>query len=221
MNTGEFFDKVESMYKDWQYDHPRLLHSLIRLLKPEVVVEVGTFIGYGACYMARALEENNKGQLYCIDNWQLPNPEWRKEPVKSTLMRSLKELGLDSRVTLIEGDSNNVKWPTANMVYIDGWHSYKACKEDWNRAAMSGATCICFDDSISVVGPRAVVRELERDWKEWDVATLNSAAGFTIAIRRDVARRPVTFSQELDGPGMDIRTQDDIKKHVTDRGLTI
>lgn len=220
MNTGEFFDKVESLYKDWQYDHPRVLYSMIKLLKPKVVVEVGTFIGYGACYMARALEENGAGELYCIDNWQLPNPSWRKEPVKSTFINSLNALGLIGRVTLIEGDSDKVQWPEkADMVYIDGWHSYKMVHSDWGRAVKTGARVICLDDAISVYGPRMLVKDIMQDADQaWGVSLLASAAGMAICTRhRDFYGKPVTFSQELPNhPGTDIKSPEDLAKHLNE-----
>lgn len=216
MNTGEFFDKVESMYKDWQYDHPRLLYSLIKLLRPAVALEVGTFMGYGACYMARALEENDAGHLYCIDNWQLPNPKWRPEPVKETFLNALSVFGLRGRVTLLEGDSTKIPWPDKiDFAYIDGWHSFQVARNDFMMASQAGATCICFDDTISVVGPRMLMRNIEKD-DEWDVATLNSAAGLTICTRRSITTgRQVTFSQEFDDhPGMDLKDQQQIGEHL-------
>lgn len=215
MNTGEFFERVEGMFKDWQYQHPLMLYSFIKLLKPKVVVEVGTFMGYGACYMARALQENGSGHLFCIDNWQLPNPKWRPEPVRDTFKNSLSALGLFGFVTLIEGDSRHVQWPDKiDLAYIDGWHSYELAKNDFLKAAEHGANTICFDDTITVVGPRMLIRELER-LPDWAATTLNSPAGFTIATRRQpVLTRPVTFSQETDGPGTDLRNETEVQAHL-------
>lgn len=206
MNTGEFFDKVESLYKDWQYDHPRVLYSLIKLLKPERVLEVGTFIGYGACYMARALQENGKGHLFCIDNWQLPNPAWRAGSVKEHFERSLSECGVRDLVTLIEGDSLSIPFPDSiDFAYIDGWHSYDSVRSDFERCHQAGARVICLDDAISVVGPRMLVDDL-RGKGEWNVVQLPSAAGLAICTR--LALSDITFSQELPlpNPGVCIDT---------------
>ena len=40
METGDFFKRVDEVFHDWKYDHPRVLYALIRSLKPLVVVEV-------------------------------------------------------------------------------------------------------------------------------------------------------------------------------------
>ena len=69
VETGDFFKRVDEVFHDWKYDHPRILYALIRSLKPLVVVEVGTYRGYAAAWMARALQENGIGMLYCIDDF--------------------------------------------------------------------------------------------------------------------------------------------------------
>ena len=43
------------------------LHSLVRLLKPEFVLETGTYLGYGAVYMALAMQKNGFGSLLSCD----------------------------------------------------------------------------------------------------------------------------------------------------------
>lgn len=218
MNTGQFFDRVEQLYPDWQYDHPRALYALIKLLKPASVLEVGAFIGYGACYMARALEENGIGHLYCIDCWQLPLPGGRIGSVKEHFERSLSECGLRPLVTLIEGKSSEVPWPSAELVYIDGWHSYEVALHDIKKAMAIGAKCICLDDALAVVGVRLAIEDFIMKNSDWSVIRLPSAAGFAICVRNTWPdSRPITFSQEIDGkPGMSIEgwSQEQIDEHV-------
>lgn len=43
------------------------LYSLVRLLKPENVLETGTHWGIGASYMGKALQDNNHGHLDTIE----------------------------------------------------------------------------------------------------------------------------------------------------------
>ena len=51
MNTPEFYSVVETI--PYQYRHPRMLHALIRWLNIKTAIEIGTHIGYAACWMAR------------------------------------------------------------------------------------------------------------------------------------------------------------------------
>ena len=44
-----------------------LLESLIRAVKPDLIVETGTFIGHSAIRMARALQENGIGRIITIE----------------------------------------------------------------------------------------------------------------------------------------------------------
>lgn len=43
------------------------LYALVRLLKPDHVLETGTHWGIGACYMGQALKDNNRGQITTIE----------------------------------------------------------------------------------------------------------------------------------------------------------
>ena len=52
-------------------DHPRYarwIYAFVRYYKPDIVVEVGTNSGGTAVGSAKAIVENGKGRLICIDN---------------------------------------------------------------------------------------------------------------------------------------------------------
>jgi len=201
-----FFETVESVFHDWRYDHPRILYSLIRAMKPSVAVEVGTYRGYAACYMARALQENNNGHLYCIDNLSLTDhlARYGTDPV-THWGNNLTATGVRDWATLIVGKSDEVIWPAKiDFAYIDGWHSYQTCLHDFTRAAYAGASCICLDDIVQSVGPRMVF-DLIRKTDEWQVLELFHDCGMGICVRK-TPKPPYTFSQELpDNPGVDLR----------------
>lgn len=48
-------------------DEGTALYAIIRKLKPDVVVETGVCSGYSTAMLLKAMELNNKGQLYSID----------------------------------------------------------------------------------------------------------------------------------------------------------
>lgn len=50
------------------HESGRMLRWLVRVLQPEVLVEVGTSVGYSAIWMATALEANGKGKIWTIES---------------------------------------------------------------------------------------------------------------------------------------------------------
>lgn len=213
--TSDFFTTVERLFHDWNYGHPKILYGLIRALKPEVCVEVGTYRGYAACYMARALQENNYGHLYCMDNFSLTDHTSRYGDPEQHWIKNLTECGVMDWVTLLKGDSAKTmsSLKHVDFAYIDGWHSYIQAKIDFDSVAKLGATTICMDDTLNCIGPRKVVYQLDRNY--WNVITLANDNGISICVRPP--QRRVTFSQELPNhPGTDITayTDDQIQEHL-------
>ncbi len=198
MSTADCFSTIELRFKDWNYDHPKVLYGLMRALKPQVSVETGTYRGYAACYMARAIQENNCGRLYCIDNFSLQDHVCRYGDPESHWHDNLVAAGVRDWVVLLKGSSKEVKWPEkVDFVYIDGWHSYNTCMWEFEKATKLGATCICLDDTNSIVGPRMVVDEIKKRGDPYDAIHLPNNCGLSIFMKR-VDPRPVPiFSQEI------------------------
>lgn len=216
---SDFFSTVERIFHDWNYGHPKVLYGLMRALKPAVAVEVGTYRGYAACYMARAMQENNTGHLYCIDDLSLTDhmPRYGGGDPVGHLESNLTQCGIRDFVTLLRGKSTDVHWPkNVDFAYIDGWHSYLVAKSDFDNCAKRGAQVICLDDTINCVGPRKLIAEL--DPRDWSVITLGNDNGLSIC-QRVTPLRNVTFSQELPGhPGTDITnyTSKQVADHLTE-----
>lgn len=193
----DFYTKIDEVFSDWNYRHPRILYALIRWFQPKVVVEVGTFRGYSACWMGRALQENEKadqpesGHLYCIDAWCVPTnpavdadggfePHWRK---------NLATMGVTDKVTLIKGKSHQVEWPDQiDMAFIDADHSYAACTHDVNQALMKGAHIIAADNVHLTEGSRRWADEFREICPEigWDIFEVPFQEGFLIAAKKPV-----------------------------------
>lgn len=57
-----------STYEENNYGE--LFYSLMRIYQPELVVELGTKGGFSAYHIARGLNANQKGKLYCYDLWE-------------------------------------------------------------------------------------------------------------------------------------------------------
>ena len=75
------------------------LYAIVRVTKPNIVVETGVFEGAGSCAILLALERNDKGHLYSID---LPSP--RIPPDKKAGWRIQHHLR--KRWLLVEGKSS-------------------------------------------------------------------------------------------------------------------
>lgn len=217
---NDFYVNVEKVFKDWNYGHPKVLYGLIRSMRPKTVVEIGTYRGFGAAWMAKALQENNYGLLTCVDNFSLTDHEAKYGDAKRHLRENLQRLGVSDFVHVVEGDSRTVELPEKiDFAYIDGWHSFNACRSDFLRVAERGAECICFDDTTKTVGPRMVLNEI-RQLRTWDVIEIFRDCGMGIAMRKQ-PKGPITFSQELPPPdkgtiliGMDPKAQQEHLDHA-------
>ena len=203
------------------------------MLQPNTVVEVGTYRGYAACYMARAIQENNRGKLYCIDDF---SESMQKPTTPDEWHENLLACGVRDWATLLVGRSDKIKWPeNVDLAYIDGWHSYAAVHGDFRKCAMLGASVICLDDTTYAIGPRQFVADLQRPKKkgtgngkwteieglswpdhdipgEWNVLEFFSDHGLAVCVRK--SNRPcVHFSQELAGKGQEIEN-DKLLEHL-------
>lgn len=199
---ADFFHTVEEIFQDWHYAHPKVLYGLIRALRPEIVVEVGTYRGYAAAYMGKAIQENNVGRLYCIDDFSLNDHVSKYGEPSVHWSDNLKKCGVRDWVTLLRGKSDEVLWPKrVDFAYLDGWHSYAMAKHDFCAAAALGAKVIVMDDTETCVGPRQWLGEVRKD-AVWEVLELYADNGLAICVRKQPKKR-VNFIQELpDHPGV-------------------
>ena len=63
-----------------------LIYSLIKMQKPETIIELGTGLGTTALMIAQALKENNKGKIWTVDNgkdWEETKTSWIKTKFKT------------------------------------------------------------------------------------------------------------------------------------------
>lgn len=206
---ADFYSNVGRVFSDWNYGHPIVLYGLIRSMKPDVIVEVGTYRGFGAAWMAKAVQENNKGRVYCIDNFSLTDHESRVgSDARTHLNRNLEALGVKEWTTLIDGDSDKIEWPRQiDFAYIDGWHGYTAVHRDFENCVERGAELIAFDDTTQSVGPRKLIQQI-RELPDWDVLEVLRDCGMAICMRKK-QKGPITFSQELPlslTTGVDLQT---------------
>jgi predicted O-methyltransferase YrrM len=116
-------------------DSADLLYGLVRSMKPQVCVEIGSARGRSTCFIAIALKENGDGILHAIDPHAVTT--WNDDATIDTfkiIKRNVSRLGLDKQVNVIRGTSEqaaaNWKEPI-DLLFIDGDHSYAGVKKDW------------------------------------------------------------------------------------------
>ncbi|HYP44810.1 MAG TPA: class I SAM-dependent methyltransferase [Propionibacteriaceae bacterium] len=142
----------------WAY----LLFRLVRELRPESVVELGSCVGISACYLASALELNGIGRLVTLEGAQ---------PLAERSTRSLEELGLTHRASVRAGrftdtldDALGDLRPVA-MAFVDGHHIEQATL-DYAEQILDAAcdeAVLVFDDINWSDGMRAAWRSITAD----------------------------------------------------------
>lgn len=204
---SDFETTVARLYADWNYDSPRLIYSFLRCLKPDVHVDCGTYRGLSAAWAGRALQENNKGRVVCLDDFSLREHVDRYGDPRTHLEANLRQCGVSEWIEIREGKTNEVEWPNQiQSCYVDAFHSYKCACHDVAKAVERGATMIFMDDTENCVGPRMLADDLRVKMSDrWDFMEIHSDNGLLIMTKRQ-ERRLITFSQELpNNPGVDLR----------------
>lgn len=166
----------------YQYRHPFFLYALVRWLRPQNIVEIGTHLGMSAVWLARGVQENGVGHLWCIDPFC-----WSNEPQEKLWHNNILACGVQDHVTLIKGRSQEVEWPASlDMAFIDGNHTYPVCAYDTEKAVSLGAKCIAIHDTVSWEGSRKYADEIRVTWaKEWDFLEAVFDEGMLIAVKRE------------------------------------
>lgn len=157
----------------------RALYTMVRLVRPKLMIETGTFVGYSAMCIAQAMEENGFGHLHSFDLFldfeRYASPVIGKvRDAHEIVTRHLNEAGLHHRVTLHKGDSStgikSVFGTTAGqveMAFIDGGHLLKETLRDWQAVdavlAEGGIVMLhdTFPDNCGWMGPGYLLEALD------------------------------------------------------------
>jgi len=182
-------------------DSAWLLHGLVRSMKPEVCVEIGSARGKSACYIGLALKRNGRGKLYAIDphtqtNWN----DTESVNTISVMTNNIRRDGVTDYVEIVRKTSGDaiVGWASSiDMLFIDGDHSYEGVKADWDRFLpfVRPFGVVVFHDTLWDISP-------DPRWQRADMGVPRfvdelRAAGYpAITINRDFG---VTLIQPVTG----------------------
>jgi predicted O-methyltransferase YrrM len=116
-------------------DSSYLLYGLVRSMKPEVCVEIGSARGRSACFIGMALKENGRGKLFAIDPHR--QTSWNDLESNDTfeiMKTNLAAIHVTNQVEIVRMTSEEAArgWSRQiDMIFIDGDHSYEGIKRDW------------------------------------------------------------------------------------------
>lgn len=89
----------------------QLLSLISYMIKPKMVLEIGTYVGYSAICLAKGLQEN--GKIITLDN---------NEELESTIKKNIKKADCSTKIEFILGDAKNYIATTNtifDLVFID------------------------------------------------------------------------------------------------------
>lgn len=112
-----------------------IMQDYARHMARGVAVEIGSFRGKSACYIASAMPEGS--HLYCVDPWQdseaVREKQYRTDRNFDLFVSNIEACGVSGSVTPIRDFSYNVAkgWDkTISFLYIDGGHEYDEVLQD-------------------------------------------------------------------------------------------
>lgn len=144
----------------------RFMFRLVRALKPQSVLELGTNLGVSALHIASALEINGDGKLVSIEG----------DPTLSDIAReNLARLGHEGRSSVLTGRFDDVlpdclpQNRPFDLVFIDGHHEEAATLRYFEtiKLHLTPGACVAFDD----IEP---FRPVRKAWKRINTAEPHS-----------------------------------------------
>lgn len=122
----------------------RFLFHLVRTLKPETAVEMGSCVGISGSYIASAMRLNGNGHLWTLEG----SPEMAK-----IAQSTFTSLGHQERVTIVQGAFNNTLAATiagkqTDFAFIDGHHEGAATLRYFAtiKPSLRKSSVVWFDD---------------------------------------------------------------------------
>jgi predicted O-methyltransferase YrrM len=133
--------------------HAGDLDYLIDRCGVKSVVEIGSFLGTSATFFAKHYVID---WVVCIDPGRVVQDWWAPQVLEAGLpldyeplfRRNVEMEGCSGKVSLLRGISAAVvdQAPVADMVYIDGDHTYEGCHSDIRLYLPKAGKVICGDD---------------------------------------------------------------------------
>jgi predicted O-methyltransferase YrrM len=193
-----FHEVMEELYRKpgaWRgsidTETGRFLYSLARMVRPELVVEVGTQHGISTLWLARAVKDNGTGQLLSLDLFE--------DTQVAVVQQSLERAGLSKQAELIAGPSTTIGAEACrrsarpiDLLFIDGDHRVEAATVDFevlSAMVRAGGFVVLHDiypESCGWDGPRYILdfvagkRSEAAKWQILEFPTPPSSFGLAV-----------------------------------------
>lgn len=137
------YHSVGAFYRA-NYERGLLIYSLIKKYKVMSLLEIGFGRGYACMCAAKAMQENGFGSITSIDS--------EDKSQNFNMLRQIFPAEWLDRIEFIQGKSSDVlssedmKYRSYDMAYIDGAHDYESVKNDWEYAKEHTSKLVLFDD---------------------------------------------------------------------------
>jgi hypothetical protein len=178
MSLNRFLDVVGKTTSAGEPSPGPLLYGLARMLRPDTIIEVGSWRGHSTLWLARACHENGVGRVYALDNWSLAGGS------PQSLIDTLADAGIERYVVPVNGDSLAIDWPpVVNLAFLDGNHGRLYVESEFQRCVQQTVQTIVLHDTTSWWGPRGLLDELRTDGGLrdcYDIAEFPVGDGLTV-----------------------------------------
>lgn len=132
----EHEQEIDDRYEGW-YGLRRFGYDLVSYIKPQIIVELGTYKGTSYCAFAQAIKDNKLStQLVGVDTWQGDeHTGYYSQNVYKNLKTLLNNHYKNIKTKLIRSTFDTAlskfKVKSIDILHIDGLHTYDAVKHDF------------------------------------------------------------------------------------------
>lgn len=154
-------DAPAAIHSTWR-DLGPVAFELVCHLKPRRIVELGSYGGYSACVLGLALKKIGEGgELVAVDTWEGDSQAgFYSSAVFDQFNAFRGSLGLEGVIKPLRSDfrdASRTLAPGIDLLHIDGWHTFRAVRQDFNRfrpLLAPGATVLFHDVNAHFFGMR-------------------------------------------------------------------
>jgi predicted O-methyltransferase YrrM len=176
-----------------------LLYTLMRNLRPNHVVEIGTYKGGTAEVLARAVHANGHGIVHTIGPFDAERFQAIEKRWPSDLRAATRFYPVDSMQFFMDADLAGLRF---GLVLVDGNHDYEFASFDIAAAAKRldpGGFIVI--DNVSQAGPYFAAKDFLARNPSWtDCGQVATVPDETLAFDPGRSRIPATDLQILRGP---------------------